>query len=126
MPSTKKRITTYLTDEEYQCMTRAAAQTGLSVSKYVKRVCLGHSVTSTVDYQAVLALTKANADLGRLGGLFKMSLSEGSAGNSSPEIRSILKGIEMSKEHMVRSFNALIEGFSTIRQPRKPTDENFP
>lgn len=125
MPSTKKRITTYLTDEEYQCMTRAAAQTGLSVSKYVKRVCLGHSVTSTVDYQAVLALTKANADLGRLGGLFKMSLSEGSAGNSSPEIRSILKSIEISKEHMVRRFNALIEGFAR-RQPRKLTDENFP
>jgi hypothetical protein len=125
MPSTKKRITTYLTDEEYQCMTQAAAQAGLSISKYVKRVCLGHTVTSTVDYQAVLALTKANADLGRLGGLFKMSLSEGSAGNSSPDIRSILKDIETSKEHMVRRFNALIEGLSK-RQPRKPTNENSP
>ena len=112
MPSTKKRITTYLTEEEYQCMIQAAVQAGLSVSEYVKRVCLGHSVTSTVDYQAVLALTKANADLGRLGGLFKMSLSEGSAGNSSPEIRSILKSIEISKEHMVRCFNALVESFS--------------
>ena len=123
MPSTKKRITTYLTEEEYQCMTQAAVQTGLSVSEYVKRVCLGHSVTSTVDYQAVLALTKANADLGRLGGLLKMSLSEGSAGNSSPEIRSIRKSIEISKEHMVRCFNALVESFSR-RQQRKPTNEN--
>lgn len=125
MPSTKKRITTYLTDEEYRAMSRSAAQAGLSLSKYVKRVCLGHSVTSTVDYQAFLALTKANADLGRLGGLFKMSLSEGSSGSHSLEIRRILKSIELSKENMVSRFNALIEGFSAKR-PRKQLNENTP
>ncbi|MDD2464472.1 MAG: CopG family transcriptional regulator [Desulfobulbus sp.] len=125
MPSTKKRITTYLTDEEYRSMSRSAAQAGLSLSKYVKRVCLGHSVTSTVDYQAFLALTKANADLGRLGGLFKMSLSEGTAGSHSLEIRRILKSIERSKENMVNRFNALIEGYSTKR-PRKQPNENTP
>ncbi|MBM9616830.1 CopG family transcriptional regulator [Desulfobulbus rhabdoformis] len=119
MPSTKKRITTYLTDDEYRAMSRAAAQAGLSLSKYVKRVCLGHAVTSTVDYQAFLALTKANADLGRLGGLFKMSLSEGSSGSNTPEIRRILKSIELSKENMVRRFNTLVEGLST-KQSRKP------
>nr|WP_320013091.1 hypothetical protein [uncultured Desulfobulbus sp.] len=125
MPSTKKRITTYLTDDEYRAMSRAAAQAGLSLSKYVKRVCLGHSVTSTVDYQAFLALTKANADLGRLGGLFKMSLSEGSSGSNTPEIRRILKSIELSKENMVRRFNILVEGLSTKRS-RKHQNEITP
>jgi len=125
MPSTKKRITTYLTDDEYRAMSRSATQAGLSLSKYVKRVCLGHSVTSTVDYQAFLALTKANADLGRLGGLFKMSLSEGSSGSNTPEIRRILKSIELSKENMVRRFNILVEGLSTKRS-RKHQNEITP
>ncbi len=112
MPSSKKRITTYLTDKEYQQVADSAAKAGLSFSTFVKRVCLGHKVPSTVDHQAILALTKANADLGRLGGLFKMFLSEGKAGQHADELRVTLRKIEESKDAVAKQFDNLIKGFA--------------
>ena len=112
MPSSKKRITTYVTDKEYQQVADSAAKARLSVSTFVKRVCLGHKVPSAVDHQAILALTKANADLGRLGGLFKMFLSEGKAGQHADELRVTLRQIEESKDAVVKQFDNLIKGFA--------------
>lgn len=57
-----------------------AKQAGVSLSTFVKQVCPGQGLRSKADQQAVMALLKAQADLGRLGGLFKMGLSDGSAG----------------------------------------------
>jgi hypothetical protein len=48
----------------------------MSVSAYVKTVCLGHEVKSREDKSAILELARVSADLGRLGGLFKLALSE--------------------------------------------------
>jgi hypothetical protein len=39
MSSTKKRIATYLSDEEYEQMVASAQKAGLSLSKFVKCVC---------------------------------------------------------------------------------------
>ena len=111
MPSSKKRITTYVTDNEFQQVADSAAKAGLSFSTFVKRVCLGHKVPSTIDHQAILALTKANADLGRLGGLFKMFLSEGKAGQHADELRVTLRKIEEAKDTVAKKFDNLIKGF---------------
>ena len=54
MPSTKKRITTYLTDEEYRAMSRSAAQAGLSLSKYVKDH-VKSSVSFITDFESILS-----------------------------------------------------------------------
>src|SRR5271157_4401109 len=74
--------------------TRAAA-TGLSVSAYLRNLGLGFQPHSTLDQKAILALLKANADQGRLGGLFKLWLSGQSAPSAdTAEIRKLLAAIE--------------------------------
>lgn len=73
---TKTALRAYLTPEEHQAVKAKAGQARLSVSAYTKAVCLGHELKSTVDQEAILALLKVKADLGRLGGLLKKGLSE--------------------------------------------------
>ena len=91
---------------------QSAAKAGVSVSTFVKRVCLAHVVRSTVDHQAVLALARANADMGRLGGLFKMFLSEGRAGQHADELRATLLSIEATKAQLARDYEEVVKGFA--------------
>ena len=98
----KKVLHAYLTPGEYEQVKAQADQAGISVSAFAKRVCLGHELRSTADQQAVLALVKANGDLGRLGGLFKMALAEGKAGKQGMafEFRQTLRRIEWAQERV--------------------------
>ena len=77
MPSKKKRIAVYLGPEEYDNIQASATRAGLSLSTFCKRVCIGIPVPSMEHQQAVKDILKANADLGRLGGLLKLALAEG-------------------------------------------------
>jgi len=77
MPSKKKRIAVYLGPEEYSRIQESAQKAGLSLSTFCQRVCLGIPVPGLEHRQAVKDILKANADLGRLGGLLKLALSEG-------------------------------------------------
>ena len=77
MPSKKSRITVYLGAEEYSRIAESAKKAGISLSTFAKRVCLGMEVPSMEHKQAVRDILKASADLGRLGGLLKLALSEG-------------------------------------------------
>lgn len=77
MPCPNKiALRAYLAPEEYRVVRARAGQARLSVSAYVKAVCLGHEVKSTADQEAILELLRLKADLGRVGGLLKMGLSE--------------------------------------------------
>ena len=77
MPSKKLRITMYLAPEEYSQIAESAERAGISLSTFARRVCLGMEVPSMEHRQAVRDILKANVDLGRLGGLLKLALSEG-------------------------------------------------
>ncbi len=113
MPSTNRKvIKSYLTPDEYREVARSATNAGLSVSTFVKRICLAQTVRSIVDHQAVLVLAKANADMGRLGGLFKMFLSEGRAGQHADELRAVFRSIETTKDQLARDYEAVARGFS--------------
>ncbi|MDR2893663.1 MAG: pirin [Deltaproteobacteria bacterium] len=76
MPTVKKHIKTYLNEQEMQFIASNAAKARLSMSAYVKRICLGYEPKSAVDSQAVLELIRLKSELGRLGGLLKFSLGE--------------------------------------------------
>jgi len=65
-----------MTLEEHQFVKDNAGRAGMSVSSYITTVCLGHEVKSAVDKSGILDLAKVSADLGRLGGLFKLALAE--------------------------------------------------
>jgi hypothetical protein len=76
IPPLNHALRSTVTPEEYRVIKENAGRVSLSVSAYVKTVCLGHKVKSAVDKSGFFDLAKVNADLGRLGGLLKLSLSE--------------------------------------------------
>jgi hypothetical protein len=109
----KKPVKAYLTSDEHQQLVESAAKAGLTVSTFIKRVCLGQRVQSIVDHQAVLAVMKANADLGRLGGLFKKFLSEGNAvGPYADDLLATLRSIEATKAQVVKECSALVQAIT--------------
>ena len=106
---TKKVLQAYLTPEEYDQVKASAEQAGLSLSTFVKRVCLGTQPRSRFDQEAVLALLKANADLGRLGGLFKMALTEGHCREFAFEFRQALRKIEAGQAQVRACCRAVVD-----------------
>jgi len=61
--------------EEKKAIGDKAKSAGLSVSAYLRNVGMGTPVTGVADQEAVMEMVKINADLGRLGGLLKMWLT---------------------------------------------------
>lgn len=91
----------YMTESERDRIAALAEQCGLSVSEFMRRVVLGQEVNSKVDKEAFLSLLKVNADLGRLGGLFKLALTENARKvTSHREVRRILHEIEDRQEEL--------------------------
>ena len=105
MPSRKAILKTYVTDEECQRITDSARQAGLSVSAFISRVCLGSPVKSKVDEQAVRALVKVNADMGRLGGLLKMWLMDEDA--HATDVHRLLNELLALKDELARRIQKL-------------------
>lgn len=64
-----------LLSEEIQIKSNAAAA-GLSIAEYLRRISLGYQIQSSVDKDYILQLVKINGDLGRLGGLLKLWLTQ--------------------------------------------------
>jgi hypothetical protein len=106
MPTNKKSIKSYLGTDEYDQVTSAAAKAGVSVSTFVRRVCLGQPGGDTCEHEAIKALLKANADLGRLGGLFKKAMADGK--ENPNEIRATLRKIEAAKDKLTRAVEPVI------------------
>lgn len=77
MPSKKKRLPVYLTDEEYAQIAESASRAGISLSRFAKLVCIGMAVPSLEHKKAVQEIIKARAGLGRLGGLLKQAIAAG-------------------------------------------------
>lgn len=112
MPKQKPYLTVYLTEDERAHISRLAGQANLSVSRFVKSVCLAQEVRSIVDQQAVLALLQSKADLGRLGGLLKLHLADTGAGQDwHEELRRLLKRIEAAHRDLVRDFRLVSDRY---------------
>ncbi len=102
MPSRLPTIKMYLTAEEHAEITANAKRSGLTSSTYAKRVCLGLPTPSLEKQQHRRELLKINADLGRLGGLFKLCLSEKETPLASlhPQVRQVLREIEARQREL--------------------------
>ena len=61
--------------EERRGIEAAAGVAGLSLSAYLRKVGMGTEIRSALDQQRIIELAKINADLGRLGGLLKLWLT---------------------------------------------------
>ena len=71
-----KRIGAWVTPDEHAMLMDKAQQCGMSASMYLRNVGLNLPVSSVLDHASVLELIRLKADLGRLGGLLKLWLSE--------------------------------------------------
>ena len=68
----KKTVRSYLTTEEQNRLKQMAHRAGLSVSRFMRNICLGYQVRSFEHEEFKLELLKTRSDLGRLGGLFAL------------------------------------------------------
>lgn len=68
-------IYVWVTLQEKMGIQEMARTTGNSASAYLRKVGLGYEVKSVLDFEGVGELAKVNGDLGRLGGLLKLWLS---------------------------------------------------
>ena len=98
MPSKKQRIIMYLTPEEHTQISESAARAGISRSTFAKRVCIGMPVHSIEHKEAVQDMLKIRADLGRLGGLFKLALGEGKG--PAHELHRLLREFEARQNEL--------------------------
>jgi len=110
MPKNKPYLTAYLSEDDRQRVTELAGQAGLPVSRFIRRVCLGQEVRSTVDQQAVLTLLHSKGDLGRLGGLLKQHLAD--ADQTAPwydDLRALLRQVEAKQRELAVDFDQVVQ-----------------
>lgn len=106
-------LTVYCLPEEKDQIALNAKNVGLSTSAYLLNVGMGYEIKSTLDSQLVGDLVKVNADLGRLGGLLKLWLTDdkklAATGHALTEgtVRALLKRIEDTQAVMFESVKKL-------------------
>ncbi len=95
-------IKVYCLPEERKAIEVNAKATGLSLSTYLLNVGMGFQVQSIVDYEQVRELARVNGDLGRLGGLLKLWLSDDARTAQFREstVRVLLSKIEATQDEL--------------------------
>lgn len=105
----KRSLRTYvrMTPEEREIIEGNASACGLSVPEFLRRLGKNERITSTVDKQALLKLLDVHADLGRLGGLLKLWLSNDPNYNTesirlvgSGNVRTLLKELQETHKRL--------------------------
>jgi hypothetical protein len=96
--------------EEKHTIERQAKQAGLSVARYLRDVGQGYPIKSIVDYEQVCILVRINSDLGRLGGLLKLWLTDDvrTAHFDKATLRALLRKIETTQDQMSRVMKSVI------------------
>ncbi|GAB2881058.1 conjugal transfer transcriptional regulator TraJ [Pseudoduganella ginsengisoli] len=103
-----------LPDEEAE-IKRLAASVGLDVAPYLRNIGLGYRVSSVLDLKKVDELAKISGDLGRLGGLLKLwltddeKLSQFNPVKLRSAIEQALSQILANQEYLRNTIEALID-----------------
>ena len=89
---------------------RLAAAAGLPVAAYLRRVGLGYRLPGILDHRRVEELARINGDLGRLGGLLKLWLTndERTAAFGEATIRAVLAKIANTQDEMHAVMRAVV------------------
>jgi hypothetical protein len=96
--------------DEAEEIKRLAGAAGTSVAAYLRNVGLGYQVKSILDHKRVEELARINGDLGRLGGLLKLWLTNDArtAAFGSATIRAVLAKIEGTQGRMHEVMRAVV------------------
>ncbi|CAD7741667.1 conjugal transfer protein TraJ [Xanthomonas vasicola] len=103
-------IKVYCLPEERQVIQAKADAAGLSLSAYLLTVGQGYKITGVVDYEHVRELARINGDLGRLGGLLKLWLTDDprTARFGDATILTLLAKIEAAQDQMGRVMMGVV------------------
>ena len=97
--------------DEKEEIERQARQAGLSVARYLREVGQGYEIKGITDYERVRELARINGDLGRLGGLLKLWLTDDVRTLQFGEatILALLGRIEATQDEMSRIMKAVVQ-----------------
>jgi hypothetical protein len=85
-----------VTEHEYNHIKLKSQNMGLPLSAYIRNIAMNYPVKSVADQNALNALLSTRADLGRVGGLLKLALSQKTplGDISTVEVEQLLHDIE--------------------------------
>ena len=97
--------------EERELIEANAKMAGISVARYLRDVGQGYQVRGVMDYHYVRELVRVNGDLGRLGGLLKLWLTDDSrtARFGDATILALLGRIEATQDEMSRLMKSVVQ-----------------
>lgn len=103
-------IKVYCLPDEKELIEARARQAGISVARYLREVGQGYEIKGVVDYEQVRELARINGDLGRLGGLLKLWLTndERTAQFGEATIRAVLSRIEATQDEMSKVMMSVV------------------
>lgn len=104
-------IKVYCLPEERAEIEANAKRAGISVAHYLREVGQGYQVKGVMDYQYVRELVRVNGDLGRLGGLLKLWLTDDprTARFGDAAILALLGRIEATQAEMSRLMKSVVQ-----------------
>jgi len=104
-------IKVYVCPDERALIEENARCAGLSIARYLREVGQGYQVKGVMDYQYVRELVRVNGDLGRLGGLLKLWLSDDmrTAGFTIATILALLSKIEALQDEMTQLMWSIVK-----------------
>ncbi len=106
-----KHLRVPVRQEEEDQIRNQAEKCGISISSYLRTLGLGYEPKTITDNEKVQELVKINGDLGRLGGLLKLWLSDDrrAAHFDKKTIIGILRDIEDTRSQMVNTMMKVIK-----------------
>lgn len=109
-PTRRKRLRVPVLPDEEAAIKNLAATAGLPVAVFMRNVVLGYQVHSILDHKGVEELARVNGDLGRLGGLLKLWLTDDprTANYGTALIRAVLAKVEGTMDRMQEIMRTVI------------------
>lgn len=103
-------IKVYCLPSERNNIEENARRVGLSMSSFLLQIGQGYEATGIVDYEQVRELARINGDLGRLGGLLKLWLTDDfkAAQIGKPVIVALLNRIEINQSEMATVMKKIV------------------
>lgn len=103
-------IVVRVTPDEKAAIEEFSRQTGRSMSAYLRMLGLGYQPKSLADNDRVMELAKINGDLGRLGGLLKLWLTNDvrTAQFGESTLRAALARIEDTQDKMIEVMRSVV------------------
>ncbi|MDD5494465.1 MAG: conjugal transfer transcriptional regulator TraJ [Dehalococcoidia bacterium] len=96
--------------EEEAAIKENAERAGLTIAAYLRNVGIGYEIRGIVDNNEVERLAKINGDLGRLGGLLKLWLTNDArtARFGDATIRAALARIDETQDKMIDVMRSIV------------------